>query len=542
MKRALLIFALMAVVALPFLLRPKQNEGSKTGETLVIITPHNEAIRYEFTQGFQEWFQKKTGRRVAIDWRVIGGTSEIARFLESEYVSSFQIHWTRKLGKPWSGEVQAAFANGRLATDVPVIVQESRQAFLASEVGCGIDLFFGGGTIDFIRQAEAGRIVDAGLRQLHPGWFDEKVIPQTYTGEPYWEKQGRWYGPVLSGHGMIYNKDALARLGLTQPPSEWADLQDPRLRGEVALCDPTKSGSIAKGFECIIQEQIYREWERLARESGQPRAELENEAVRRGWEIGLRLIQRIGANARYFTDTSQKPPIDVAAGNCAVGMCIDFYGRYQEQSAHERSGTPRLGYVSPPGGTVLSPDPIALLRGAPHREIAVAFMEYVLSMEGQKLWNFRPGTPGGPKRYALRRMPIRRDFYTEAEYVPYRSDPGDNPYGTPNPLVYRPVWTSGLFRELSFVIRVMCLEPHPELVAAWQEISNQSLEPAIRDRALAVMNDLSAVSYDRVKNRIQPALNAKNRVEELRLANELVGHFRQQYLAALVIAREGQQD
>lgn len=537
MKRALLILALVTVVALPFLLRTKQAESGRADETLVIITPHNEAIRYEFTQGFQDWYQKKTGRRVAVDWRVIGGTSEIARFLESEYVSSFQNYWTRKLGKTWSIEVQAAFANSRLAKDALPVEQEARQAFLASEVGCGLDLFFGGGTIDFIRQAEAGRLVDSGMLQLHPEWFAENVIPQTYTGEPYWDKQGRWYGPVLSGHGMIYNRDALARLGVDQAPKEWTDLQDPRLLGEVALCDPTKSGSISKGFECLIQEQIYREWARLAQESGKPRADLEQEAMRRGWENGLRLIQRIGANARYFTDTSQKPPIDVAAGNCAVGMCIDFYGRYQEQSGNERSGTNRLGYASPPGGTVLSPDPVALMRGAPHRAAAVAFIEYVLSMDGQKLWNFQPGTRGGPKHYALRRMPIRRDYYTQTEFLPYRSDPGDNPYGTANPLVYNPAWTGGIFREMSFAIRVLCLDPHPELVAAWREISSDRLDAEVRDRAFAVMGDLSAVSYEQMLSRIKPAMNSKNKLDEIQLANELTGQFRRQYLKAVEIVR-----
>jgi iron(III) transport system substrate-binding protein len=533
MKRVLLLLALLAVVALPFALRPKRAAADKADETLVVITPHNEAIRYEFGQGFQEWYRKKTGRTAAIDWRVIGGTSEIARFLESEYVSSFQNHWTRKLGRPWSTEVQAAFANGRLAPDAGPAALEARRAFLASEAGCGIDVFFGGGTNDFTRQADAGRIVDCGLLRLHPEWFDEKVIPQSYSGEPYWDRQGRWFGPVLSGHGMIYNLDALARLGVAQPPREWADLQDPRLQGEVALCDPTKSGSISKGFECLIQEQIYREWARLAETTGKPRGELEQEAVSRGWERGLRLIQRIGANARYFTDTSQKPPIDVAAGDCAVGMCIDFYGRYQEQSANGRSGRKRLGFASPPGGTVLSPDPVALLRGAPHRELAVAFIEYTLSMEGQKLWDFKPGTPGGPKRYALRRMPIRRDYYAHAEFAPDRSDPDDDPYGTAHPLIYQPAWTGGIFREMSFVIRVMCLDPHPELVTAWREIIRAGRPEA----ALAVMEDLSAVSYEQMVNRIKPALNSRNKVDEIRLASELAGHFRQQYLKAAEIAR-----
>jgi iron(III) transport system substrate-binding protein len=532
MKRVLLILALVAVVALPFLLRTKRPTIGRADKTLVIITPHNEAIRFEYARGFQEWYKQRTGQTVTIDWRVIGGTSEITRYLESEYVAAFQNHWTNKLGRPWSLEVQSAFANPRLSDGAPAVAREAREAFLASDVGCGIDVFFGGGTYDFSREADAGRLVDSGVMRLHPEWFQADTIPQCHTGEPYWDDQGRWLGSVLSTYGMLYNLDSLARLGAPTPRA-WDDLADPRLFGEVALCDPTKSSSIATAFENVIQEQIHRVWARLERETGRPRAGLESEAVRRGWEDGLRLLQRIGANARYFTDSSQKPPVDVAAGNCAVGMCIDFYGRGEEQSTAERSGHRRLGYFSPPTGTVASCDPIALLRGAPHREPAVAFIEYVLSMEGQKLWNFKPGAPGGPQRFALRRLPIRRDFYAHDEFGPFRSDPGANPFAGENPLVYHEAWTGGIFREMSFVVRVMSHDTHAELAEAWREIIRAG-RPA---DALAVLSDVSAVSYDEVQGRIKRTLNSRNKVDEVRLATELADHFRAQYAKAAELAR-----
>src|SRR5690348_11869243 len=103
-KRSLIILTLIAVVALPFLLRPKTTVISGTDDRVVIITPHNEAIRFEFGRGFAKWYRAKTGRSVSVDWRVIGGTGEIARFLEGEYVSAFENLWTRKLGKTWSAE------------------------------------------------------------------------------------------------------------------------------------------------------------------------------------------------------------------------------------------------------------------------------------------------------------------------------------------------------------------------------------------------------------------------------------------------------
>lgn len=536
MQRALIILSLITVVALPFVLRTKEHTTiGKADDTVVIITPHNEAIRHEYSQGFAEWYQRRTGRTVTIDWRVIGGTSEITRFLESEYVSSFQHHWTQTLDRPWSIDVQAAFANHRLPKDAAPEARAARQAFLESDVSCGIDVFFGGGSFDFIRQANAGRIVDSGLMRRHPEWFNDQVIPAEFTGEPYLDKQGRWLGAVLSSYGMLYNFDSLRRLGIDQPPRQWDDIADPRYEGEVALCDPTKSSSIAKAFENVIQQNMYREWDRLVRETGRPRAELEKEAVRAGWERGLRLLQRIGANARYFTDSSQKPPIDVLHGNSAVGMCIDFYGRYQEESASQRSGEKRLGYFSPPDGTVLSPDPIALLRGAPNREVAIAFMEYVLSMDGQKLWNFKVGTEGGPGRFALRRLPIRRDFYAQEEWKTLRSDPEVSPYAGDNPLIYNQAWTSGdTFRAMAFVIRVMCLDTHPELVAAWREI----IKAGMPEDALAVMGDLSSVSYDNVQGRIRQALTSKNKVDEIRMANELANQFRRQYDRAAEMARQ----
>lgn len=536
MKRALIIVALLAILALPFVLRPRQGEVRPTGDTVVIITPHNEAIRYEYARGFAEWYRAKTSRTVTVDWRVVGGTSEIARFLESEYVTGFENHWVRRLGRPWSAEVQAGFQNGRLPAGAPAMVKEARAAFLASEVGCGIDVFFGGGTYDFERQVLAGRLIDSGVMQSHPDWFEEGVMPRSFGGEAYRDPAGLWLGTVLSSYGIIFNRDSLARLGVRREPTQWEDMADPRLIGEVALADPTKSGSVAKAFENIIQQQMQRRLTAAQREGpAGDSATVEARAVREGWIEGLKLVQRIGANARYFTDTSQKPPIDVAAGNCAMGLCIDFYGRQQEEAVRRRGQSERVGYVSPAGGSTAAVDPIALLRGTGNRAVAVAFIEYSLSIEGQKLWAFRPGTPGGPGRFALRRLPVRRDFYAATGWKPHRSDPDDAPFDEPAPLVYREAWTGRIFREMAFVIRIMCQDTHAELRRAWREIQ-RAPEPA-RTRALAVLQDMSAVSYERTATDIRTRLAARDKVEEVRLAKELAEGFRVNYRRAEAMAR-----
>jgi ABC-type Fe3+ transport system substrate-binding protein len=539
MLRTLSILAAMgAVVALPFLLRPAPPAAGHYDDTLVIVSPHNEAIRHEFSLGFRRWYRARTGRDVHLDWRALGGGGgDIARYLHGEFIGSFRNLWVGRMKRTWSAAVQAGFLNARLPANAPAEVREAREVFLHSDAGCGIDLYFGGGSYEFDRQAQAGVLVDSGIRRRHPDWFGEDAIPEARGGETYWDSQGRWAGCVVSCYGILYNRDCLRRLGMARSPETWADLADPRLAGQVALADPTMSGSAAEAFESIMQQQIRKAEELRPGSISKAPASGQDPFLRRGWLDGLRLLQAIGANARYFTDSAQKVPIDVSSGDCAAGLCIDFYGRQQEEAIRRRGDPGRLGFFSPVGGSVYSVDPVAVLRGAPHPDVAAAFVEYALSMDGQKLWSFRTGTPGGPEEYALRRLPARRDFYAHTEWDSLRSDPGTDPYRDGSTFTYHPEWTGGLFRELAFISRVFSEDTHPELVRAWKAIC-AAREPA-RSRALAILQDMSAVSYDRAEGPIRQALESRDQADEVRMARDLAGAFRRQYRLAEAVANGG---
>jgi len=140
-------------------------------------------------------------------------------------------------------------------------------------------------------------------------------------------------------------------------------------------------------------------------------------------------------------------------------------------------------FVTPVGGTSVSCDPIGLLRGAPHRTIALRFIEYVLGEDGQRLWTYLPGTPGGPERYALRRLPVRRDFYPspvpaiQAAYEGHRryaaddlGDPSIDPYQVAQHFTYYPRWTARHFGVQREIIRAMALDSAEDLRAAWQTL------------------------------------------------------------------------
>ena len=55
-----------------------------------------------------------------------------------------------------------------------------------------------------------------------------------------------------------------------------------------------------------------------------------------------------------------------------------------------------------------------MLRGAPHPELARRFIDFVLSVDGQSLWQFKVSDAGlGPREFELRRLPIRREMYSK---------------------------------------------------------------------------------------------------------------------------------
>ena len=516
MRILAVLIALVAILAVPFALKPKQNLLAGADETLVIISPHNEAIRYEFSRAFSDYYKAKTGRSVRIDWRIVGGTSEIARYLQGEFYNAFQREWTAS-GQKWTDEIAAAFSNPAPSP--------AREAFLASNAGIGIDLFFGGGAFDFIAQARAGTLVDSGVIAAHPDWFTDASIPMSVSGEPFYDEKGRWIGTCLSAFGICYNSDSLQRLGVTSLPASWNDLTNPKFSHQVALADPTKSGSIAKAFEMVIQQQMQ---EVIGT------GDATDAALSEGWTRGLQLLLKASANSRYFSDAAGKVPMDVSLGDAAIGMCIDFYGRFQSEAVKIGDAPSRLQYFTPLGGSSVGVDPIGMLRGAPNPEVAREFIAFVLSLEGQKLWNFEVGTPGGPSRYALRRLPIRKELYAP-EFTALRSDPDTLPYEEAKSFTYHEAWTGPLFSTLRFIIRVSCIDSHDEQAAAWKALIAANFPP----EATAAFSDISAIDYANAKNVIRPALKGTTPLAEVQLAARLGEHFRDQYRRAAQLAKEG---
>ena len=542
LKVALVLVALAGVLAAPFALRSDASSRFANAErSLIIISPHNDLIRKEFSRGFSEHMEAKTGDLVRIEWRHVGGTGEIAKFLDTSYRAAFEHHWKTEVKTKWEGPGSPGVA--AVTYRMPGFFDEpnehaafelARQTFLKSNVGVGIDLFFGGGDYDFGQHSKKGHLVDSGLAEAEPEWFTEEVIPAAAGGVKFYDPEHRWLGNCLSGFGIVYNTDTLEKIGVN-PPTVWEDLGDPLYYGTLALADPVKSGSATKAFEMLIQEQLAYAVKAINPEQVVNEEDALADALDVGWTNGLNLIQRISANSRYFSDSSTKIPFDVAQGNSAAGMSIDFFGRALNEQYRKEDGSSRVQFILPTGGTAISPDGIGLLRGAPNKELAVEFLNYLFSPAGQRLWHYRTTSPGGPQEHALRRLPIRKDAYTPTE-LKQSSDPDVLPYERVTDFEYHGEWTGRYFGVIRFVIQVMCLESHEEQQKAWRALIDNNFPP----RATEIFFNVSMVGYTGGAAQLADVLGRDDPIAVQKQHRSLREYFRNNYRRAADLAEAGQ--
>jgi ABC-type Fe3+ transport system substrate-binding protein len=539
-KKIVLLVLIVAVVGAPFIFLEKGSTVVPAGgaETLVVMTPHNTALRMEYAIGFKKWYFNKTGKEVNIDWRYQGGGRDAVRYVESNYANNFRLYWTEELGREWNSAVASAFAarsEELLHSTENTLEVEVTKRFFRSDIGCGVDVMFGGGLYEHESQASRGDLVSCGLLEDHPEMFSDDTIPEFFCGNRLWDRHGRWFGASLTAFGIIYNSEAIAEDGISFFPETWTDIGRSEFFKKLAIVDPTKSSSTLKAFVMLIQERMKVCYDSMAKKLGVEKlcAEDEVKAMGDGWLEALRLIQRIVANGRYFTESATRPIVDVSAGNCLAGIAIDFYGSAEAKRLEERSGSKRFKFVMPRGGGAPSPDPIGTFRGAVNGELAKYFVEFILSIHGQKLLDFNPNTPGGPEKTTMRRVPILKTVYSE-EYSAYRCDPNVNPYNAAASFVSHDEWTNEIFNYIGQIIKLAFIELNVELSAAMEAILRARSEARHNDadRAYEILSDVDDLNLEDLKTIIIPILSSKNVLKIAELQNKISKKYRLQYILA----------
>ena len=225
-----------------------------------------------------------------------------------------------------------------------------------------VDIFWGGESALFDKLAEQSLLAKLDL----PKPVMDSVPASIGKPKPIALKdpKGFWTGTVLEPYGLVYHPKVLARLGVPEP-KDWDDLLNPKLKGHVAQCAPTRSSSSHATYEVLLQR----------------------DGDDKGWEW----LKHLGANTGLFTARSRDVPSVVAKGEFAAGFAVPSYMAFEDRLAGFD-----LKFVAPKTAWI-TPEPIGVLAGARHPKAALAFIEYLLSERGQRVAMERGVFPISPK-------------------------------------------------------------------------------------------------------------------------------------------------
>jgi ABC-type Fe3+ transport system substrate-binding protein len=213
------------------------------------------------------------------------------------------------------------------------------------------DIFWGGESALFDKLAEQKLLVKLDLpKELVDGVPVAVGKPKPI---PLKDPAGYWIGTALEPYGLVYHPRLLRRLGVPEP-KDWDDLLHPKLKGKVAQSAPTRSSSSHATYEVILQSR------------GDPA----------GWDW----LKQLGGHSGVFTARSRDVPSVVAKGEFAVGFAVPSYMAFEEVLAGFD-----IKFVAPRNAYVTS-EPMAVLAGARHPRAARAFVEFLLTDRGQRVF------------------------------------------------------------------------------------------------------------------------------------------------------------
>ena len=159
-------------------------------------------------------------------------------------------------------------------------------------------------------------------------------------------KSADYIAQGVSALGIVWN----SKSG-TPEPKEWRDLTQPAFKDKVTTPDPALSGA---SLDLLIG---------LQNSMGDQAWQLFDDLKKNGMVVS-------GPNAQAVTPVMQ-------GAKAAVFGAVDYvsYGNIQQGES--------LKVISPASGTVIAPRPMMILKTSQHADDAKAFIDYVLSPEGQ---------------------------------------------------------------------------------------------------------------------------------------------------------------
>ena len=207
--------------------------------------------------------------------------------------------------------------------------------------------------------------------QLQP-YADADV--RQFPADAY-DKDKTYFGTKLITTGIIVNKSA------PMVPKSWADLLRPEARGQVVLPSPLYSGAAAIHMGALNAVPA----------------------------LGSDFYDKLAANGAIAQRGNGAVLTAVAGGQKMYGIIVEFMALNAKAK-----GSP-VEFVFPAEGVSIVTEPVAIMRGAKNLAAARAFVDFVLSRDGQELaasQGYLPARgdvtppPGMPRAGQIRLLPL----------------------------------------------------------------------------------------------------------------------------------------
>ncbi len=160
------------------------------------------------------------------------------------------------------------------------------------------------------------------------------------------DPEGYYVGTRIIPTVIAYNTQAV-----TQPPTSWQDLADPKYKGQITLPNPDVSGAAA--FNTAV-------W-------------LGEEALGEPW------LEALAANEPVVAESNGPVGQSVAAGTQPIGIVVDYLVRELAEK-----GSP-IALEYPTDGVPYISQPAGIFQDAANQDAAKKYVDFLVSQRGQEI-------------------------------------------------------------------------------------------------------------------------------------------------------------
>ena len=205
------------------------------------------------------------------------------------------------------------------------------------------DLWWGGTGDPFLQAAELGL-----LEAYRPAYLDDL---HGWSVRQYAMSGNMVGGFYTSAIGFGWNEEILKKKKLPAPRC-WADLIDPKYKGEIETSHPASSGTAYTILAGLVQQM--------------------------GEDAVFDYLKKLHRNVTQYTRSGQAQPKNVAKGEVAIGVTFIFGFENERQQ-----GSTQVKWASPCEGTSYEIGGIALVKGARNKDAAKRYYGGLRSPAGQ---------------------------------------------------------------------------------------------------------------------------------------------------------------